>query len=126
VLEKYQVRQHIPMKHVLCRTNPLAEVITKTRVLNNVLQWIIENVIDEVVQIIPWIMVGARAAKPELHITHESDYVFGIAIGYAFGRFHGTYMGIHMKPPSDENSSEALRIIHSRGRNIKDAIFKTG
>ncbi|HKI09549.1 MAG TPA: hypothetical protein VKA09_14235 [Nitrososphaeraceae archaeon] len=95
-------------------------------VLSDLVRGHVERAIDISLQSIPQTLKNIRTMKEELHLKEEEDYVFGLAMGYVIGTFEAFYRLVYLKAPSAEDSSEVIRIILRRSRDIRDAIFSVG
>jgi hypothetical protein len=95
-------------------------------VLNDLVRGHVERAIDVSIQSIPQTLKNIRTIKESLHLKEEEDYVFGMATGYVIGTFEAFYRLVYLKAPTAEDSSEVIRIILRRSRDIRDAIFNAG
>lgn len=90
----------------------------------------VEQTIDQKIAQIPWMLKLARTTeyKELFQINNEEDYIYGIIHGQILEKYltYHSMMYPQITTENIEKLKEVSKIIGTRSKEIKEAIFKTG
>jgi hypothetical protein len=91
-------------------------------VLDATARGLLDKIIDEIEETIPFILWGTRETGKKQYIQNAEDYVRGAVQGYIGGKFFSVFSMMYQRYPDEEERKEMQEVINNRATELRTII----